>query len=206
MRPLPENEMVCRAMEGPRAGISNVEQHVNQLEHRLEDCLAHKADAAAVPTTAQVCCKSIVQQNNALHLIRLLLLLFTQVPWCCMSAFVAYIRHNVVAVATIAQVYCKVSTTESKRLLLLNVQTISAPKTTEGFLLYIPTLHSQMTVFVAIHVTQQGSKRSLLAVETSVTMAMHLKEVPPKKRTSCATTLIPVKASSDLTCESMQVS
>ena len=41
-------------MEGPRAGISNVEQHVNQLEQRFEDCMAHKADAAAVPTTAQV--------------------------------------------------------------------------------------------------------------------------------------------------------
>lgn len=46
---------MCRAMEGPRAGISNVEQHVNQLEQRFEDCMAHKADAAAVPTTAQVC-------------------------------------------------------------------------------------------------------------------------------------------------------
>ena len=41
-------------MEGPRAGISNVEQHVNQLEQRCEDCMTHKADAAAVPTTVQV--------------------------------------------------------------------------------------------------------------------------------------------------------
>lgn len=44
----------CRAMEGPRAGIHNVEQHVNQLEQRLEDCLTHKADAAEVPTNYQV--------------------------------------------------------------------------------------------------------------------------------------------------------
>ena len=44
----------CRALEGPRAGIRNVEQHVNQLEHRLEDCLAHKADASEVPTSYQV--------------------------------------------------------------------------------------------------------------------------------------------------------
>ena len=41
-------------MEGPRAGIHNVEQHVNQLEQRLEDCLTHKADAAEVPTNYQV--------------------------------------------------------------------------------------------------------------------------------------------------------
>ena len=41
-------------MEGPRAGIHNVEQHVNQLEQRLEDCLAHKADIAEVPTNYQV--------------------------------------------------------------------------------------------------------------------------------------------------------
>lgn len=41
-------------MEGPRSGIHNVEQHVNQLEQRLEDCLTHKADAAEVPTNYQV--------------------------------------------------------------------------------------------------------------------------------------------------------
>ena len=41
-------------MEGPRAGIHNVEQHVNQLEQRLEDCLTHKADIAEVPTNYQV--------------------------------------------------------------------------------------------------------------------------------------------------------
>jgi len=45
---------VCRAMEGPRAGISNVDQHVNQLEQRLEDCLAHKANSADVPSNTQV--------------------------------------------------------------------------------------------------------------------------------------------------------
>ncbi|KAL3161053.1 hypothetical protein ABBQ38_009436 [Trebouxia sp. C0009 RCD-2024] len=45
---------LARAMEGPRAGIHNVEQHVSQLEQRLEDCLAHKADAAEVPTNYQV--------------------------------------------------------------------------------------------------------------------------------------------------------
>ena len=41
-------------MDGPRAGISNVEQHVNQLEQRLEDCLAHKANSADVPSNTQV--------------------------------------------------------------------------------------------------------------------------------------------------------
>lgn len=41
-------------MEGPRAGIHNVEQHVSQLEQRLEDCLTNKANAAEVPTTYQV--------------------------------------------------------------------------------------------------------------------------------------------------------
>ena len=45
---------VCRAMEGPRAGIGNVEQHVNQLEQRLEDCLIQKANCADVPTLTQV--------------------------------------------------------------------------------------------------------------------------------------------------------
>ena len=77
-------------MEGPRAGISNVEQHVNQLEQRLEDCLAHKADAAAVPTTAQVCCNSNVVLNKSPDLRKLLLLqlLFTQRPWCCKAIFV----------------------------------------------------------------------------------------------------------------------
>ena len=45
---------VCRAMEGPRAGISNVEQHVNQLEQRLEDCVANKANSADVPSNTQV--------------------------------------------------------------------------------------------------------------------------------------------------------
>ena len=46
-------------MEGPRAGIGNVEQHVNQLEQRLEDCLAHKANCADVPTNSQVAAAGI---------------------------------------------------------------------------------------------------------------------------------------------------
>ena len=41
-------------MEGPHAGISNVEAHVHQLEQRLEDCLAIKANSDDVPSTSQV--------------------------------------------------------------------------------------------------------------------------------------------------------
>ena len=59
---------VHRAMEGPRAGIHNVEQHVNQLEQRLEDCLAHKADAAEVPTNYQVRKQEEILWNQKIRL------------------------------------------------------------------------------------------------------------------------------------------
>ena len=57
-------------MEGPHAGISNVEAHVHQLEQRLEDCLAIKANSDDVPSTSQVtthhACRGIAAVTAAL--------------------------------------------------------------------------------------------------------------------------------------------
>ncbi|KAL0042137.1 hypothetical protein WJX77_004388 [Trebouxia sp. C0004] len=59
------DKILARAMEAPRAGISNVEQHVNQLEQRLEDCLVHKANSADVPSNTQMANQVRQAQNKA---------------------------------------------------------------------------------------------------------------------------------------------
>ncbi|KAL0041471.1 hypothetical protein WJX79_004651 [Trebouxia sp. C0005] len=59
------DKILARAMEGPRAGISNVEQHVSQLEQRLEDCLVHKANSADVPSNTQMANQVAKAQSTA---------------------------------------------------------------------------------------------------------------------------------------------
>ncbi|KAL0050442.1 hypothetical protein WJX82_011314 [Trebouxia sp. C0006] len=59
------DKILARAMEGPRAGISNVEQHVNQLEQRLEDCVANKANSADVPSNTQMANQVAQAQSKA---------------------------------------------------------------------------------------------------------------------------------------------